>query len=124
MRAKIVRIATVAITSFIPWLITLAALSAMTTLPRLAFVAIHYVLVVLLFGVAFAIYFRERKGADPFTVTVIAMLCLLVFEITYAGLLFEGPRWHLTYVDWFVPAFLIASTIYGIGKFFSHPEST
>lgn len=124
MRAKTVRFATVAITAFIPWLITLAALGAMADLPRFAFVAIHYVLIVLLFGVAFAIYFRGHNGVDPFTVTIIAMLCLLVFEITYAGLLFEGLLWYLTYVDWFVPAFLIASTIYAAGKFFSHPEST
>lgn len=124
MRAKTVRFATVAITAFIPWLITLAALGAMADLPRFASVAIHYVLIVLLFGVAFAIYFRGRKGADPFTVTVIAMLCLIAFEILYVRFLFEGSRWHLTYVDWFVPAFLIASTIYAAGKFFPHPEST
>lgn len=119
MRAKTVRVATVAITTFIPWLIALAALGAMAGLPRPAFVAIHYTLIVLLFGVAFAIYFRERKGVDPFTVMVIAMLCLIVFEIIYTGFLFEGPRWFLTYADWFVPAFLIASTVYWTGTFFT-----
>lgn len=119
MRAKTVRLATVAITSFIPWLITLAAFGAMADLPRFAFVAIHYVLIVLLFGVAFAIYFRERKGVDPFTVTVIALLCLMAFEMVYVGFFSPRPRWFLTYTDWFVPAFLIASTIYWIGKFFA-----
>lgn len=119
MRAKTIRLATVAITTFIPWFITLASLRVMTGLPRLAFVTIHDALVVLLFGVAFAIYFHERKGGDPYTITVIAMLCLIVFEIIYVGFLFVGPRWFLTYVDWFIPIFLIASTIYWTGKFFA-----
>lgn len=119
MPSKTVRVATVAITTFIPWLITLAALDTASSLTRPAFVAVHYVLVVLLFGVAFGIYFRDHKGVDPFTVTVIAMLCLFAYEFISIIFFSEGPRWFLTYVDWLVPAFLTASTIYWIGKFFS-----
>lgn len=119
MHPKTVRVATVAITTFIPWLITLAALGVSSSLERPAFVVVHYVLVVLLFGVAFGIYFRDRKGVDSFTVTVIAMLCLFAYEVIYVTFFFEGSRWFLTYVDWLVPAFLIASTVYWTGIFFT-----
>lgn len=122
MHPKTVRVATVAITTFIPWLITLAALGVSGSLARPAFVAIHYLLVVLLYGVAFGIYFRDRNGVDPFTVTMIAMLCLFVYEFVYVTFIFEGSRWFLTYVDWLIPAFLITSTIYWTGKFFTKHE--
>lgn len=119
MHPKTVRIATVAITTFIPWLITLAALGVSGSLARPVFVAAHYVLAVLLYGVAFGIYFRDRKGVDPFTVTVIAVLCLFAYEFVYANFFSEGSRVLLTYVDWLVPVFLIASTVYWTGKFFT-----
>ena len=119
MNPKTIRIATVAITTFIPWLITLAALGATTTLPRPLFVLIHYILIVLLFGVAFSLYYKDRKGVDPFSVMVIAILCLFAYEMVYVGFLYEGPRWFLTYLDWLVPVFLIASTVYWTGKFFT-----
>jgi hypothetical protein len=118
MRTKTVRLIAVAITTFIPWLITLAAIGAASMLPRPAFIVVHYTLVVLLFGIAFCLYYKERKGVDPFTVTMIGMLCFIVYEIVYHSF-FEGQPQFLTYVDWFVPAFLIASTIYWTGTFFT-----
>jgi len=119
MHPKTVRFVTVAITTFIPWIMTLAALGAASSLPRPAFVVIHYCLVILLFGVAFGIYFRDHKGVDPFTVMVFAMLCLFGYEFCFLMFFFEGSPWFLTYVDWLVPAFLIASTIYWTGNFFT-----
>lgn len=121
MHSQTMRVATVAITSFIPWLITLAALGAASSLPRLAFIVIHYLIVALLFGVAFGIYYKEHKGVDPFVVTVTALLCLFVYEFIYITLFSDGSRWFLTYTDWLVPVFLIASTIYWTGTFFSKP---
>lgn len=116
MDPKTIRVATIAITSFIPWIITLAALGATASWPRLLFVLIHYTLNVLLFGVAFSLYFRGHPGVDPFTVTLIAMASLVVYEVIYFGFIYKGELWFLTYVDWILPAFLIASTIYFLGK--------
>ena len=119
MHPKTVRVATVAITTFIPWLITLAAFDVSRSLARPAFVGVHYLLVVLLYGVAFGIYFRDRKEVDPFTVTAIAMLCLFAYEFIYIAFFSQGSGWFLTYIDWLVPAFLIASTVYWTGTFFT-----
>ncbi|MBI4435228.1 hypothetical protein HY630_01010 [Candidatus Uhrbacteria bacterium] len=118
MIPRTVHLFSVAITTFIPWLISQASLSAASVFPRPLFVLIHWLLVVLLFGVSFAIYYRGHKGVNPFTVTVIAMLCFFAFEIVYLVFLYEGERWFLTWTDWFVPVFLIASTTYWVGKFF------
>ncbi len=118
MRAKLTYISIIAITAFIPWLITLAALGPASSLPRIAFLAVHYLLIILLFGVAFANYFKGHRKEDPFTVMGVAMLSLFVYEIVYFKFLYEGELWFLTYWDWIVPAFLIASTIYFVGKAF------
>ncbi len=116
MSFRTVRIFTVAITAFIPWLLTLSALGAAGMFSRGVFVAVHYALVVLAYGVAFGMYFRAHKGVDPFVVMGIAILSLFVFEFVYLVFLYEGERWFLTWTDWFVPVFLIASTIYWVGK--------
>lgn len=116
MDPKTVRVFSVAITTFIPWLITLAALGASLGLPRPLFILLHYTLNVLLFGVAFSIYYRGHSGVDPFTVTLIAMLSLVLFEVVYLVFIYKGELWFLNYIDWIVPAFLIATTVYGLGK--------
>jgi hypothetical protein len=118
MEKKTVNIFTIAVTTFIPWLISLAALGASSTLARPILVASHYTLVVLLFGVAFSIYYKGHKGSDPFTVMGTAMISFICFEVIYYGFVYDGTLWFLNYIDWFLPTFLIATTIYGLGKIF------
>lgn len=110
------RVISIAIASFIPWIITLAGLSAAMGLSRPLFIAIHYFLDIALFAIAFAMYFKGHPGEDPFTVMAIAMVCLFVFELAFFAFFYDGDYWFLSYVDWIIPAFLIASTIYWIGK--------
>lgn len=93
------------------------------TLARPLFILIHYLLIVLLFGVAFSFYYKDHKEVDPFAVTITAILCLFVYEIVYVGFFHEAPHWFLTYLDWLVPVFLIASTIYWTGTFFTKTQS-
>lgn len=118
MIPKTVHFFSVAITAFIPWLLSISALGAIMDFPRLPSVLFYYTLIVLLFGIAFAIYFHGHKNEDPFTVMSIALGCSFAYEIIYVVFLYEGERWFLTYVDYFVPLFLIASTIYWSGIFF------
>jgi hypothetical protein len=116
MRAQLTFIAVIAITTFIPWLITLASMGPAHSLPRLLFLAVYYALSVLLFGVAFANYFKGHQKEDPFVVMGVAMMSIFFFEIVYFKFLYVGDLWFLTYLDWVVPVFLIASTIYFVGK--------
>ncbi len=116
MRAQFVSIITVAITAFIPWLLILASLGPAGALPRVLFILVHYTLDVLLFGIAFAHYFKGHQHEDPFVVMVVAMLSLFMYEIVFFKFFYQGEMWFFSYWDWIVPAFIIASTIYFIGK--------
>ena len=111
-----IKIIPIAITAFIPWIIALAGFSAAASLPRSLFITVHYLMDVSLFAIAFIVYFRVHPKSGPFGVMAIAMASLAVFELVYFGYFYEGDLWFLTYIDWIVPAFLIASTIYWIGK--------
>lgn len=115
MRSKATHHGTVAITAFIPWILTLAGLSATMELSRAVFIPVHYIMDILFFGVAFGWYFKGHLKQDPFRVMIVAMAYLLLFELIYFGFMYEGELWFLTYVDWVIPVFLIASTIYGVG---------
>ncbi|PJA45244.1 hypothetical protein CO174_04025 [Candidatus Uhrbacteria bacterium CG_4_9_14_3_um_filter_50_9] len=120
MRSKIVFIGTIAITAFIPWLLLLAGLSQITELSRLFFIVIHYLMNMALFAIAFGWYFKGHQKEDPFRVMAVALVCLVVFELVYFGFIYEGELWFLTYVDWIIPAFLVATSIYGVGKLTTH----
>ena len=116
MDQRSVQISTVAIATFIPWIITLATLGAVTSFAHPLFLAIHYAITVLLFAVAFSIYYKGHKHVNPFEVMGIAVLSWLVFEGVYYGFIYTGDFWFLTYLDWFVPLFLLAGVVYGVGR--------
>lgn len=118
MAHRSVRIFSILVLAFIPWLIIHAAMGAGTMLPRPFFIILHYTLAVLLFGIVFAIYYKWHTEARPFTVMASAMVGVFVFEVVYLGWMDEGERQFLNYIDWIVPMFLIASTIYFVGRFF------
>lgn len=116
MTSTITKTVSIAITAFIAWIIVLAGFFAAANLPRLLFVPVHYLMEVSLFAIAFIVYFKGHPKASPFGVMAIAMASLGVFELVYFGYFYQGDLWFLTYVDWIVPVFLIASTIYSVGK--------
>lgn len=118
MDSRIPHITTIAIAAFIPWLIRLAVLGASSFLSRPVFLLVYYLIVILVFAVSFSLYYLSHPGRDPFAIMGTAILCLLIYEVIYFRFFFAGSYWFLTYLDWFLPMFLIASTIYGLGKFF------
>ena len=105
----------VSVFSLIAWVPILLVLSWIRNLPRPWFVLLHYVLDILLFGVVFAVYYRYFGSFSPFATTAIAMVSLFVIEFVFWGLFYHGELWFLNWVDWIVPAFLVASTVYWVG---------
>lgn len=116
MNYSVVQILTIAIASFIPWLITLSAVDAIQSLPRLIAVLVHYVMVVILFGMAFAIYFKSHPKSDPFLVMTFAIVSILIFDLANFQKISMISERTFDYVDWIVPIFLITTTIYSVGK--------
>ena len=108
---------TVFIFSFVGWMAALGVLAFAKEWPRFLFVALHYASNVLLFGVLFGVYFRYVHQFSPFVTMVIAMVSLFGFEFVFWRFLYHGPFWFLNFVDWMVPAFIVASTVYFTGIF-------
>ena len=77
---------------------------------------IHYLANVFVFGFLFHFYFEARPKTSPFDTMIIAILSLTVFEAVFLWFYAEDPMHFLNYVDWIFPAFLIATTVYAVGK--------
>jgi hypothetical protein len=118
MMQRIVAALTVAVFAFFGWLPILLSLGLIRDLPRLLFVLGHYLLDILVFGGVFAAYYRNVGHFSPFATMAIAMLSLFAIEFIYWKFLYTGELWFLNFVDWIVPAFLVASTIYFVGLLF------
>lgn len=117
-RPYLTRLITIGITAFIPWLLLIATLGALANVPYPLFVATHWVLDVALFAVAFVLYFKGHEQETPFEVMVAAMGWLFAFDVIFFGFIYQGDLWFLNYIDWIIPVFLVATTIYLTGKAF------
>jgi hypothetical protein len=109
----------VAFLAFIGWGATLTILALLKAAPRPVFVAAHYLLNVAVFGGLFAAYFAARPSLSPFAVMAGAMTVILVAEWLLWNFVFPGRHDFLNFVDWMLPAFLLASTIYLVGKWYA-----
>ncbi len=116
MKDHTVKIVPIIVASFIPWLILVAAETTAYGLGDPWFWIIQYTLAILLFAIAFSIYFRANPKAETFEVTISAMASVVIYEIVYWTFIYEGVSPCEGYVHWIVPMFLIATTIYTLGK--------
>lgn len=107
-----------AIASFLSWIIVLAFLSKLMSLPRLSFVISHYLLNILIFGIVFSALYKFTKPLSPFTTMATAMVTLFAVEFIFWKFIYTGKIWFLNFFDWILPAFLVASTIYLVGLYF------
>lgn len=99
------------------WFTVLGLLAVLGRLPRFWFVMSHYVVDAFVFGLIFWFLFRRVDGVTPFSGMAIAMLTLAALEYVAWGLIYKGDLWFLTFEDWIVPAFIIASTVYFAGVY-------
>ena len=42
----------------------------------------------------------------------IAMISLFIIEFVFWNFFYKGELWFFNFVDWVIPAFIVASTIY------------
>ncbi|OHA48118.1 MAG: hypothetical protein A2806_00570 [Candidatus Terrybacteria bacterium RIFCSPHIGHO2_01_FULL_48_17] len=102
------------------WGIILSALSLVRDMPRPLFVFFHYGLNIIVFGLVFGLFYKYIGSPNPFTTTITAMAGLFLYEFVFWKFVYSGdPMQYLTFIDWIVPAFLIASTIYLVGIYLS-----
>ncbi|MBM5789526.1 hypothetical protein FJZ23_00315 [Candidatus Parcubacteria bacterium] len=107
---------TIAIYTFVAWVIVQFIFSFALSLPRGAFIAVHYLAVILAFALIFRAYFDVHPNADAFDTTAQAILVMLIFEGIFLAFYASDPLRFLNYTDWIVPTFLTACAIYFVGK--------
>lgn len=82
------------------------------SLPRLWFIFWHYIVVFVLFSIAFSFYFRFFDHFSVFTATLLGLASVLLIEVVVFRYFYTGELWFLNYVDWVIPVFLAMSAIY------------
>ncbi len=108
--------ALISLTTLTGWLLALGCIYAVRFLPRAWFVAAHYGLDILIFGGLFWLLSRWAHHFSAFATMAIAMLTLFLIEYVYWNYIYAGSLWFFNFVDWIVPAFLIASVVYGVSR--------
>lgn len=88
------------------------------TLKRSTYIVLHYAVIVAVFSIIFGFYYSYAPERDQFWTTSIGMTFVLAFEFVIFRYLYSGERWFLNWIDWILPMFVAASSIYFIGAFF------
>ncbi|MDX1535829.1 MAG: hypothetical protein R3346_03655 [Candidatus Spechtbacterales bacterium] len=102
--------------SLIGWVTALGIFFVTRDVPRALFIAIHYIVNIVLFGFLFGVYYRFLGSLSPIITTVVAMISFLFFEfVLWVFIAPESASNYLNVVDWLIPAFLIVLTIYLTG---------
>lgn len=107
----------VSLFSFLGWIITLFIIALLKDIPRIAFVIVHYLINIIIFGSIFALYFKYLNHYSPFMIMAIAMITIFILEFVYFKFIYTSDIWFLNFLDWILPAFILASTIYFIGVY-------
>lgn len=97
------------------WILIELYINTCHKLSRSLYVAFHYVVVTLAFGLIFGFYFSFFAAYSIFLTTMIAIGFILLLEFFVFRFLYSGERWFLTFMDWMIPLFLATTAIYAAG---------
>lgn len=80
------------------------------------YVLINYSIHLIIPTVLFYVYFKYFDHLSPFGTMAVAMLIFFALDFVIFKYFYKGELWFLNFIDYILPAFLIASTIYFVGK--------
>lgn len=106
--------------TLVAWIGVELYVNSFYSLPRLAYVALHYVVVFGIFAVIFGAHAKFFPAFTPFVTTVVVFLCILAIEILVFRFIYSGELWFFNYLDWIVPLFLLSSAVY-LSEYFVKP---
>lgn len=107
---------TIAIYTIVPWAILVFFLTIASDLHRPIFIILHCIVVLGAFGIVFRFYFDSHPTATAFNSAVIAVLAFTTYDAIFLLSYAKDPVRFLNYVDWIFPTFLIAVTVYVVGR--------
>lgn len=112
---KIITIFSIFGASLLSWLILAGYFLISQNLSRITFIFLHYLTAIGATALFFFILYKYLPHFTPFYTMVTAMISLFIIEFIVFKYIYKGELWFLNFIDWMVPAFLIATTIYLIG---------
>lgn len=113
---RIARFLMVALHTFVSWAVLIFVFSFVVIYPHWLLATFRIILFVVIFAVVFHHYFQSYKQTLPFFATIYALTSFVFFEMFYRIFFLTAPRSDLNFIDWILPFFAIATTIYFIGK--------
>lgn len=112
MNIPFLQIGGIFLTAILTWSILGAYFVFAANLQRVPFVVLHYLTSFLSSLFFFYLYNRFFGTLNPFTTMIIAMISFFIIELIFFSFVYKEELWFLNFVDWIVPVFIIASTIY------------
>lgn len=103
---------------FSSWTIVISILSQIDHKNRVVFILVHHLLIIILVGLIFSIYYKFFSKFNVLITTIIAMSMFFIIEFIFYGLIYSGEFWFLNFWDLTLPTILLAITIYSSGKIF------
>lgn len=102
--------------TFLAWFIVIILIRLTISVPSGIHTLLHSLFVISCFASVFFFYFRHHSFSEPFSVTAIVVLTVLVSEAMFWLLLYPGQSpYAFNFVDWVLPMFFLVSTVYAVG---------
>ncbi|MBI2474834.1 hypothetical protein HYV69_00185 [Candidatus Uhrbacteria bacterium] len=116
LRNRLFKFFNVFVHTFVAWVVLMFALNFFSSLPHNVFAFLHIVFAIIIFAIVFHSYYQANERSSPFFTVIQAIVAFVIFEIVYINFFQPTSNHLLDFVDWILPFFLIASTIYAVGK--------
>ena len=105
--------------SLLTWFILGVFFAVATSLSRGVFIVSHYATTLVATAVFFSILYKFLPTlSTPFWTMIAGMISFFIIELIVFNFFYKEELWFLNFVDWIVPVFIVASTIYGLGIYF------
>lgn len=88
-------------------------------IPRIWFIIANQLISIAVVAPIFALYYKYFAHFSPFVTMAIAMISLFLVDFIWWKFIYTGKQSYLNFLDWILPAFLVASTIYFVGLLIS-----
>lgn len=111
----------IAFFTFIAWFVALLLLDQTKGLTGEWTTIFQAVLVMVLFGFTFSIYFKSQKQIEAYETSLISGAWVLVFELVL--FLMDSQKQTYNYMNWILPLILIVSIVYGAGLYFKNKKT-
>ncbi|MEK7139684.1 MAG: hypothetical protein AAB817_03230 [Patescibacteria group bacterium] len=96
------------------WVVLWWLLAYAQTLPRLAFVLVHYGLIILVFGSLFLLYYHTLDHFAAWETAALAVISVVVIQFIFQTFFYQGTGEWLTVADWLIPTVITAGVVYSV----------